>query len=58
MSFNIISAEIVPNPINTKGYFTLKIKIEECNYDRLTKHMHSQLNLYTHKQLRQDKLDD
>lgn len=57
MSFNILSVELTPNPVETKKQYQIKVVIEECNYARLQKFTHNELKQFTHKQLANDKLN-
>ena len=57
MSFNVLAVEISPNPVNAKDYYTIKVTIEECKYERLEKYTHAQLSAYTHKELAEAILD-
>ena len=57
MSLNILAVELSPNPVETKGYYTIKVTVEECTHERLTKFTHAQLAAYTHKDLAEAVLD-
>lgn len=57
MSFNILSVELSPNPVNVNGKYVIKVQIEECDHKRLTAYTHAQLGQYTHKELAESKLN-
>lgn len=57
MSLNILAVELSPNPVETKGNYTIKVTVEECTHARLTKFTHAQLAAYTHKDLAEAVLD-
>ena len=57
MSFNILSVELSPNPVNVKENYIIRVEIEECTHERLEKYTHAELATYTHKDLAETVLD-